>query len=341
MSRYYLCIAMTFVVPIDAAQAAPIIDFVESPNQIDVRINEELFTSYQFGLYGKPGGAKPVLVPVRSPSGIEVTRRYPVTELLGGSDDHPHHIGIFFAIDNVNGVNFWNNKKQSPQIKHIETKSMTEGEGSATLSTRSHWIGENGIALLQEDRAMTFSAGEHEGEYAIDFSIELSALVDEVKIEDIEEGMFAIRYTDWLREPENGEGVRPGKRLPKESLSGTGRYFSSNGDETADEVWGKRARWVAIQGVRGGKVVGVAMLNHPESLNYPTHWHARDYGLFTANPLGQGDFERQDGYKKNDPIYLNLTIEKGERAHFRFKVIVFEGLRSQAQIESRFKEFAR
>ena len=196
---------------------------------------------------------------------------------------------------------------------------------------------------MQEDRSMTFIAGEHEGEYAIDFSMDLTAKDTTVTFEDTEEGVFAIRVADCLRE--KGTGVLPkvGAPLPKESVSGTGRYFSSNGDETADDIWGKRARWVALQGVRGGKVVGVAILNHPASINYPTYWHARDYGLFSANPLGQGDFQRQRPrkYKKNPVIPLRLTLEPGKSAHFRFLVIIYEGVRTKKDLEKRFKEFVR
>lgn len=50
--------------------------------------------------------------------------------------------------------------------------------------------------------------------------------------EDIEEGMFAIRVSDYLRESDPEISPQPGWPLPAESLSGTGRYFSSNGDET-------------------------------------------------------------------------------------------------------------
>lgn len=320
-----------------SAEASREVAFISSDNKIDVTIGGVPFTSY---IYGEEH-SKPFLVPVRTPSGTELTRRYPLTAIPGGSDDHLHHMGIFFAVDKVNGVNFWNNTDVDFQIKHIATDSVSDGDGSGSLVTRSQWIDASKVALLEEKRVMTFSAGENEGEYAIDFSIDLTALVDQVVFEDIEEGVFAIRYTDWLREPEEGEGVRPGQALPKESINGTGRYFSSNGDETADDVWGKRARWVAIQGVREGDVVGVAILNHPESLNYPTYWHARDYGLFSANPLAQGDFQRQDDFEKNPPVYLNHTLKKGESSHFRFKVILFDGIRTHEQIEKRFEEFAK
>jgi len=320
------------------AQAAPPkVEFVKGDNRIDVVIAGKPFTSY---LYGDEL-PKPLLVPVRTPSGIEVNRRYPLIEIPGGSMDHEHHVGIFFAVDQVNGINFWKNTAVPPQIRHMELVEAREGIGKGTLSTTAHWIDEKRQTVLEEKRTMVFIAGNHDDEYAIDFAIDLTAKNSRVTFEDIEEGMFAIRVADCLREGNPKSVLKPGEPLPEESIAGTGRYFSSNGDETAKNVWGKRARWVALQGVRAGKVVGVAILNHPASINYPTYWHARNYGLFSANPLGQGDFQRQrpKEYRKNKVIPLRLTLEEGETAHFRFLVIVYEGLRTHEQIEERFKEF--
>jgi len=322
----------------EAQAAAPKVEFVKGDDRIDVVIGGKPFTSY---LYGDKL-TKPLLVPVRTPSGIEVNRRHPLVEMQGGSMDHEHHVGLFFAVDQVNGVNFWKNAAVPPQIKHAEITETRSGPGKGTLSTVAQWVDDKRQTVLDEKRTMVFIAGEHEDEYAIDLTIDLTAKDTDVLFEDIEEGMFAIRVCDYLRESDPKLVLRPGEALPKESVAGTGRYFSSNGDETAKNVWGKRARWVALQGVRAGKVVGVAMLNHPASINYPTYWHARNYGLFSANPLGQADFQRQQPkeYRKNKVIPLRLTLEKGETAHFRFLVIVYEGLRTKEQIEERFREFA-
>jgi hypothetical protein len=318
-----------------AGGKAPKVKFVTGRDRIDVMIGGKHFTSY---IYGNEL-TKPMMVPLRSPSGIAVTRRHPLVELKGGSNDHSHHVGIFFAVDGVNGTKFWNNTAQPPQIKHIKTTEATGGNGRGKLSTISHWIDDSGEVLLKENRSMVFLAGENKDEYAIDFSIDLTAAETEVVFEDIEEGVFAIRVADCLRESDTKLKLRPGRLLPEESISGTGRYFSSNGDQTARNVWGKRARWVALQGVREGKVVGVAILNHPASINYPTYWHVRNYGLFSANPLGQGDFQRQSKYKKNPVLPLRLTLKPGESAHFRFLVVIYEGLRDKEQMEKRFREF--
>ena len=50
-------------------------------------------------------------------------------------------------------------------------------------------------------------------------------------------------------------------------------------------IWGKAARWVDNSGVKNGRWVGVTLLTHPKNGRL-YHWHARDYGLITANPLG-------------------------------------------------------
>ena len=330
--------------------AVPKVKFVEGRDKIFVMIGGRLFTSYVYG----NDLPKPVLVPVRSPSGIEVSRRHPLVELKGGSMDHLHHVGLFFAVDRVNGTNFWNYYRNpggaAPQIKHIKVLEMTGGDGEGKLVTVAHWIDKRGKFLLEEKRNMVFTAGERKDEWAIDFSLDLTAQKEKVVFEDIEEGVLAIRVSDYLREGEAKGGVRPGSPMdslrrvvPRETVSGTGRYFSSNGDETARNVWGKRARWVALQGVRGGKVVGIAVLNHPASINYPTYWHVRDYGLLSANPLGQGDFQRQRPrqYRKNKVIPLRLTLEPGETVHFRFLVIIYEGVKMEEQIEERFREFVK
>jgi len=332
----FLCM---FVVPALAGQTKPSVKLVKGDNKVDVMISGKLFTSY---IYGSKL-TKPVLVPVRTPSGIEVNRRHPLTEIEGASNDHSHHVGIFFAVDNVNGTEFWRNTSLSPQIKHVKITELTSGTGRGKLSTIMHWIDNDGRVVLEEKRSMIFLAAQHENEYAIDFSMAFTAKDTKVVFDDTEEGMFAIRVSDYLRQGRDKLNLKSRQPLPKESIAGTGFYFSSNGDETAKKIWGKRARWVTLQGVRQQKVVGVAILNHPASINYPTYWHVRDYGLFSANPLGQGDFQRQRPrqYRKNKVIPLHLTLEPGETVHFRFLVIVYEGIRTKEQIEKRFTEFIK
>jgi hypothetical protein len=287
----------------------PEISFAQKDDKVDVLIGGKLFTSYMFS----NTLTKPVLYPVKTPAGIKVNRGYPFETVEGEATDHPHHVGIFFTYDMVNDEGFWNNTTYPPQVKHVKISSVKNGQGKGELSTVMHWVGKSGDALLEENRRMVFTAGG--GQYAINFSIDLTAQDKKVVFGDTKEGMFAIRTAQWLREKD-----------------GTGKYFSSNGDASAESIWGKRARWVVLEGHHDSDKAGIAIFNYPGTVNYPTYWHARDYGLFAANPLGQLAFQKTR--KEPDAKALSLTLQPGETAHFEFAIVIYDGSRTPEQIEA-------
>ncbi len=296
----------------------PRVEFVERPTQIDVLIGDQLFTSYRF----EETLTKPVLYPLRTPGGVAVNRRFPIEQDTGETTDHPHHIGIFFTYDKVNGVGFWGNKTSPPQIRHIKALESRPGDGKGVLRTLCHWVDTQSNVLLQENRAMTFEVLP-EG-WAIDFDITLTAQDQKITFEDTKEGMFALRLADPLR------GVAKG---------GTSHYLNNHGLKEEQGVWGKRAVWVRLEGVKNEKSVGVAMFNLPGSTNFPTYWHARDYGLFAANPLGQYDFQKAN--QEPDPKPLELTLAPGQSARFRFFVLLYDGTRSPDQLDKVFLRYSR
>jgi hypothetical protein len=68
----------------------------------------------------------------------------------------------------------------------------------------------------------------------------------------------------------------------------------------------------------GADSVSVAIIDHPKNPNYPTFWHARGYGLFAANPLGEKIFT-------NGASTKNLSLKKGESVTFRYRVVISNG----------------
>src|SRR5258707_5793872 len=77
----------------------------EADRRVDVTIDGKPFTSYIWPTTLK----KPVLYPLRTASGTIVTRGYPLEPRPGERDDHPHHAGLWFNYESVNGIDFWNN----------------------------------------------------------------------------------------------------------------------------------------------------------------------------------------------------------------------------------------
>ena len=321
------CGCATTVMPGTALTDAQV-EFVEKDHKIDVMIGDKLFTSYVWQTDpDKPLVAKgrklvkPVLFPLYTPSGTMMTRGYPFIKVEGEAQDHPHHMGVYFTVD-INQEHFWgNSQKALPAIKHIRVAKMKGGAGRGTLATTSHWVGSDGRVMLEEQREMIFYAAAPDA-YAIDFDICLKAMDQKVVFGDTKEGMMAIRVAPWL----------------KETKGGNGSYLSSNGAESEKNVWGRRAQWMRLQGKKDGQTYGVAILNHPSSTNYPTFWHARGYGCFTANPLGQGAFERS--LKVPGAQNLDLTLKPGEQAWFKHRMIILEGSSSKAQMDKAFALYA-
>jgi hypothetical protein len=105
------------------------------------------------------------------------------------------------------------------------------------------------------------------------------------------------------------------KALTNEDI--TGNYRSSEGI-TGDAVWSTRAKWMDLYGSIGTEMISLVICDHPKNQSYPTYWHARGYGLFSANPLGAYDFT---GGKET----LHFRIPAGKSATFRYRVIISSG----------------
>jgi len=285
------------------------LSFFKKEQTVTVSVDHGEITKYMY----RDDVSKPILHPLKSPNGTVLTRSYPFDIIEGETTDHPHHTGLFFTYDDVAGEGFWNNPKPPPQIKQIGDVKMHTDPDKGTLETTLHWTAKDGTVLLGENRTMTFTPSEDQ--YTIDFTMELTAQNKKIEFGDTKEGMFAIRLADWLREQ-----------------GGTGEYLSSNGDKTEKNIWGKRAKWVRIEAQDDfDDTHGIAIINHPDSVNYPTYWHARGYGLFAANPLGQEMFQQTRKVENPEPFALKL--EPGEKVIFKFRLLVYDGARTPEQIE--------
>ena len=98
------------------------------------------------------------------------------------------------------------------------------------------------------------------------------------------------------------------------------------------EVWGKRAEWCDYSGPVEGKTAGVAFLENPASFGHPTYWHARDYGLMSANPFGLSEFlgEGHCG---------DYVLPAGETIVFSYRVYIHEGDAGTGQVDPMYRAY--
>src|SRR5882757_336132 len=297
----------------------------EAHQRVDITIDGKAFTSYLWPTSLK----KPVLYPLITDEGITVTRGYPLEPRPGERVDHPHHAGMWFNYGNVNGFDFWNNSDAIKpegrskmgtiyQKKIVSTKS---GANQGELVVESLWVNGEGKDLLKDTTRYVFS--KRKGARVIDQITTLQAL-DKAVFNDDKEGVLGMRVAHWLESADEKGGIfmdangRPTKVDSADTAGATGVYLTSVGVK-GGAVWSTRGRWCILTGNDPDKhVVTIGMIDNPKNPGYPTYWHARGYGLFAANPLGQKVFSK--GKEE-----LNLKLKKGEKTTFKYRIIVHEG----------------
>jgi hypothetical protein len=311
----------------------------DAERRVDVLVGGKPFTSYIYPV----SLMKPVLYPLRTAKGVVVTRGYPLEPRPGERVDHPHHAGLWFNYGNVSGLDFWNNstaikESDAPKmgtIVHRAVRSVAGGSGEGTLEVTMEWVNSAGRALLREDTRFIFRA--HDGLRSVDRITTLTALDSAVTFEDNKEGLIGMRVARSLEQP----STTPDKFVDAsgrattvavlDNTGVTGNYRSSEGKE-GDAVWGTRGRWTMLTGTVSKDPVTLVMFDHPKNPGYPTYWHARGYGLFAANNLGQKALS--DGREE-----LNFKLAAGQSVTFRHEILFLDGTATPADIEKHYTAF--
>lgn len=267
------------------AQDSPI-RFDKQDGKLAISIAGKPFADYHFA--NEP---RSFFANVRTPGGDKATRNYPVEK--GDQADHPHHQGIFVTFGDLNGIDYWHGKGKSV------TEGLTvESKGVAGFRARHRFLDKDEkTTLCTEDARYRIHVGEQG--YVIDFESTFTAESD-LRIGSKEEGGIAVRMA-----------------TPLAVVNG-GRMLDDEGRVNGKEIWGKKARWVDYSGKSGGRDLGILLMTHPDNPR-PCWWHARDYGLFAANPFGPL------GSKEG-----GLTLRKGQTLRLRFAVVVHGGKASRS-----------
>lgn len=306
-----LSLALILTLPLCAQ-----VKFTQSKDRISVEIDGTPYTDF----FLAPDGHKPYVYPLRTASGLIVTRHFPMEKFPGETNDHPHHRGMFFSHGDVNGNNFWATEPgtHSPKRGRMVLRKVVEAQGGRRSGViRAIFEGQDsqGKAIMTETRTITFYSDQKFR--TIDYEIKIDPIVT-LKFGDTKEGTFSIRLATSM-----AENAKLG-----------GRMVNSEGKETEKEVWGKRAAWLDCYGPVNGQTVGVLVMDHPTNPRHPTYWHARAYGLLAANVFGLREFlndRTQDG---------SMTVEPGQSVRFRYRVVIHPGDVHAIDAPAMFSEFA-
>jgi len=284
------------------------VKFQETPGKIGISIGGQPFSNLYYG----PEWPNPFLHPLRSVSGVVVTRGYPVEQIEGENQDHRWHHGLWYAHGDINSVDFWRDlgpEKSGRMV--VKSKPKTAGD---SLVLEAELVAPDKKVLGTVGEVFRFSRSG--SSHVVDVRVSVRAgRGTPLKMGDTEEGTFALRLADEFREER-------------------GVAMNNSAGDSGRKVWGKRAQWVDYSTTIQGEKLGVLVLDHPGNPKHPTYWHARHYSLCSANPFGERDFAKD---KTRDG---SVSIPAGGALDFRYRVVIHPGGLDAIHPEKLFNEFA-
>ena len=289
--------------------AAAQVFFEDTPGRVSISLAGQPFSNLYYG----SEWASPFLHPLRSASGVVVTRGYPVELIAGENQDHKWHHGLWFSHGDINGVDFWRDLGPEKTGRMVVKSRPKTSRNALSLEAELVTPGKQVLGTTHQEFRFTRSGSDHLIDARVTVRASRSA---PLRMGDTEEGTFGLRLADAFRE-ERGVAMH-----------------NSAGD-SGRKIWGKRAKWVDYSTTIQGRRLGVLVLDHPANPKHPTYWHARHYSLCAANPFGEHDFEKD---KTRDG---GVTIPAGGTLAFRYRVIIHEGGLDSIDPEDLFKEFSR
>lgn len=281
------------------------VDLDEDAMTAGFLIGGELFTRYNFS----HDFVRPNAYPVLGPGGVEITE-YAQT-------DHPHHKSMYVALGEVNGHDNWSEMEGHAFTRCQGVEVLAEGPVFAQILAMNDWVSSKEKKFMEEWTVITVYNLPEAGRL-IDWDITLVASEEGLHIGDTKEsGTLSVRMATPLHEK-----------------GGSGTIVNAYGGLHESENWGKPSPWVDYSGELQGRKVGLAIFDSPHNLRFPTTWHVRSYGLFTANCWGYSYFTN-DQSKRGD-----FAMPLGDSLNFVYRVYVHGGDAAEARVGERWLDFA-
>ncbi len=292
------------------------VHIVVSKDHIDFLDGKDLVTTCHIGA----DAAKPYFWPLAAPSGVGVTRDWPMEKAKPAEQtDHPHQKSGWFAHGDVipegielkhktktaQGVDFWSEEDGHGVIACVRVGEAQQSRERAAVLTENEWRTADGDKILSENRTYSlYDLGPDLGDARLlVVDSDLFADVCPITFGDTKEGSFGVRVRTDLTEEK-----------------GKGKITNADGKSGEKECWGRPSAWCDYSGPIDGKPLGVAILADPGN-PYPSCWHARGYGLMAANPFGRdkSGFPAMKG--KTDLV----KMAKGDHLKFRYAILLHDG----------------
>ena len=215
-----------------------------------------------------PSYPRPFFYPLLGPSGAPLTRMgHP------GASNHDHHRSIWFAHQQVLGIDFWSDNTTA-RIRQKQWLHYQDGDEEAAMAVLLGWYdGHDPQELLEQELIAAVRPGP-KGETLLELQATFRPRADSVEFGKTNFGFFAVRVAKSISEH-----------------FGDGRLSNSAGETGELSLFGRQAQWVDYSGPvpnghgpgRSSVEEGITYFDHPANPGYPAHWHVREDGWMGAS----------------------------------------------------------
>ena len=230
-----------------AAATTPAIAVNTDGTSVTVAAGKRLLLEYRYG--GDP--FKPYVRRWTTPAGVQVLRDSP--------HDHVHHHALMFAIG-AGGVDFWSeNKKCGRQVHRsfdgAKTVQAPTGPG-VVIGEKLDWLGPDKAGILVEKRTIRLDTSHPQGASLLTWQTALTPAKGRKSVKLHGSHYFGLGMRFVVPMDKGGRFFNPTRQAGK-TVRGTERLVA--------------APWCAYTAKADGKVVTVAMFDHPGNAR-PALW---------------------------------------------------------------------
>ncbi|MAH97186.1 MAG: hypothetical protein CMI66_13615 [Pedosphaera sp.] len=252
---------------------------------VDVHLNGQAIARFY---HQHPQVHRPFWAHIKTPSGRQVTRRYPPIEGLD-STDHPHmHPGLSLGYAVLNDINFWHNREG--RVAHKGYDDVYVNADNAGFSVSQSYLDVEGAEICEEVTHYSFQP-----------NVDGYLLMWDTRYASEDEFYFGVKE-------EMGLALRVA--TPLVVKSGSGRILASHGGINESGTWGKVADWWDYAGMVDRHFMGIQLMSGPGN---PDIWsHSRDYGVLVANPFPvdiKPNRDHQTIIKRGSSLRLRFGIQ--------------------------------
>ncbi len=225
-------------------------------------------TNVVWQIVADPAQGKPYFHPLATPGGTPLTDLRP--------PDHPWHRGLWFSWKFINGLNYWEEDRQTHRSEGatelVEEKLQPHDDGSAMLKFSLSYHPWNAPAVLTEQRTIEVSAPTN-GRYEINWTSKFTAVTN-----------VSLTRTPAPGEPDGksyGGYAGLALRLNKARCGWT--FANSSGAIGVTALHGKSASWLKFSA--GTNLPAVTIFDDARNLRHPSPWYVNQEMPFLSPAL--------------------------------------------------------